>query len=481
MKTIKTMKQAKPVKKDMATKLTEEQCKTPYVYKRHFKYLAQVGSKYLKMWATEKDAKKAVEKYLGCKVSKKLRSVAVNLDKWIERFKLIQDKFKDWYPADFTNAVEMRLQNPDFAWSSSILYHIALRGKEAKFRELMVQAWTNLPKDDRACLQCLGSVRSSENSRAAKLIHACCSQVASRMQGRSAAERDWWKRNVHRMVGFHSGWLPLLQQLKIIRKVGRKKKTTSQYVMKAKQAMKCRKKSMKKSTQKAKKAKADRKATKTRSSSVFDGDAKVEKHGTMLNYGGPNRYKPIPFSTRLHTPRFAGLAYLLRIVQAEPIPRSLATWTQSIMSVQSQAARLRAKGISSGPLLNSHSYSFLWLVRLHLIVELMAAKRRLRWAGTFELWRFAKAFPDQCKWINTLRKKKNVQTLGQLVRLLQYKRPIEFLTMDLCLSGDRELMKVEPTEIKRCSRRIATKRKDPFGLPLPHTNIWEAETFKSNM
>ena len=371
----------------------------------------------------------------------------------------------------------MRLQNPDFACSSGILYHIALRGKETKFKELMVKVWTRLLKDDRACLQRLGSAQSSENCRAAKLIHAICCEVASRMQGRSAAERNWWQLNVHRMVGYHAGWLPLMQQLKIIRKVrtyktmkGARKKPASKYMMKAKQVMKSMNKSMKKSTQKAKQAKAGRTATRTRSSSVFDSDPKVKKPRKMLNYGGLYRYQLVPFSQRLHVPRIEGLAYLLHLVRAEPIPRTLQTWTESIASVQSQAARLRANGISSSILSKSDSYAFLWLVRLHLLVELVAAKRRIQWKRDFPLWTFAKAFPDQCTWITTIRNKKNLRTLGQLVRLLQYKRPIEFLTMDLCLCGDRDLKDVEPAAMKRCSRLIAMKRKDPFCLPLPHTH-----------
>ena len=447
-----------------------------YVYKRGDKYMAQVGGKYLNMWDSEAEAQKVVEKYLGGPSKKKKRSCTVSLDDWIVRFRLIQRQFKDWLPADVTGAVDMRQQNPDFAWSSGILYHIALRGKETKFRELMVQVWSRLPKDDQACLQGLGSVRSTENDRAAKLIHAICCEVASRMQGRSAAERNWWTLNIHRMVGHHSGWLPLLQQLNVIRKTPAcknmkdvRKKPASKRIMEGKQVKKSikkpMKKSMKKSMQKAKKAKADGKATRTRSSSVFGTvrlDYAVKKPRKMLNYGGVFQYQLVPFSPKLHTCGFVRLAHLLRILRAEPIPGNLQSWVDTIRSVQTQAARLA--------LSNTDSYSFMWIVRLHLVVELMAAKRRLQFPMSFPLWTFKSAFPDQCQWVTTIRRKKSLRNVGQLMRLLQYKRPIELLTMDLCICGDPDLKDVSCDAMRRCSRLIAKKRKDPFLFPPPHTH-----------
>ena len=436
--------------------------------------MAQVGDEYLGMHDSEAAAKSAVEKKLGHRVvGPRGRQAGYRADAWVNCFQVVQGIFKNWYPADVAGAIQMRQQSPDFAWGSGILYFIALLGKETKFRELMVKEWRRLSKDDQMCLLRLVSSVIAEHHRAAEIVHAVCSRVATKMQNRTDADRDWWNMHIHRFVGYHAGWLPLLQQVQILKKTKtlKAKKTIMKVLMtktlKAKktimklkvpktQTFKAKKTIMKvpKGKTSMKKAtKKDRKkldSPKSRRSSEFGGAVTGVSRG-QFTYNGQLWYKIVPFSPRIHARRLLRMAQIFNIMRSQPSPHDLVSWVESVRSMQTQAAPHVAK---------TDSYKFLWAIRIYMLVELAASHRRLQFKPSFPMRRLAKGFPDQCQWINFLSRNLRITKVGDLLRKLKYKKPVEFLTMDLCICGDVALKQVTAAQIKKSTKIIKRTSKD---------------------
>ena len=161
--------------------------------------------------------------------------------------------------------VKYRAKNAGFASAPGPCYIIAIRGKETPFREAVIQEWRAVSLQARLSLALLagfaGKKPDKDVVQAARVVHKATGashipnnlqlytttiivadpwdicrvgvgwfwrgmrdtdQVLSgacrRMKGK---DRSFWYRHVHRGVTHHSGWLPLMQRLRIIKKTSR--------------------------------------------------------------------------------------------------------------------------------------------------------------------------------------------------------------------------------------------------------------------
>ena len=69
-------------------------------------------------------------------------------------------------------------------------------------------------------------VGKPESIKSARAIYNILRGAAGKLDG-DAEEHDYWAKHVHVGVNHHSGWVPLLLRLKVIRKVAGNKKRRS--------------------------------------------------------------------------------------------------------------------------------------------------------------------------------------------------------------------------------------------------------------
>ena len=446
-----------------------------YVYRRKKKFLAQVGIKYLGLHATEKAAKGAVIKYLQSRKPraslqstklkkprstfqmaklKKARSKVSKLANWVQRFDvLVNDIFKGWVPADYVGIIKLRKSKPEFTMCSSVLYSIAIRGKEWPFRKAVSECWQALSAKDKTDLWLLESHVPTESARAARVVHKVC---AAAVRSMTKEDRTFWNASTNRHVGHHSGWVPLMRRLGIIKAMQNKTKS-----------------------------KDKKKNAPSRVPSKFSRSSPevLPRSSKVLRFSGcTKRYQIVAFNRAKHTPRFRTLASVMHLLRSQAAPRSLIEWVKTMGSVRQMLKQMRgARDVA-----NADSYTFLWFARAHFLgeVSMWRGQRGLEPSKKLKLSEFSQGFPDQCKWISSLALHFKAKTLGTLVSKLKYKRPAVFLCMDTCVFGDAGLRHYSLDELKRLRPQFKRKRvelqKANGGLE-PHPVITMKEVRKEQL
>lgn len=167
-----------------------------------------------------------------------------------DRMALLCEVFRGWVPADLENAVSFRGRASFLQACGPAAYVAGLVGKEARWRDAVLEIWEAMPSSERVRLHTMGSRDRTLALDGARALHAFLSLVVVRWAGWSIPrlgllnwpvdikkeitpptprqqavveeDRRWWKHNVHRNVIRHFSPGPLAQQLGIIRKMARR-------------------------------------------------------------------------------------------------------------------------------------------------------------------------------------------------------------------------------------------------------------------
>ena len=376
------------------------------------RWVAQHGrGGFLGSFAEQRDAAAAYAEATG-RLERKPKGAATDLEAQAARFVALLHVYQAEVPGDLETAVSERVRCPALAHLAPLLQQVSLRGKEGPWKAALRQVWLASPGSSGSAgppLLALGSAVQAEAEPAARLAHAILADACRAMVG---VDRDPWISNLGRSVSHHSGWLPLMASYGVLREASGRDR--------ARLAL-----------------------------------------GKMGKF-----YSVVPFSRDVHVPRFRHAHLVATLLNVEGAPRTLSEWGRSVARVRHAvlerglslpgALTGRKSSESTGSLESTESggqgYHWPWYVRSHLLVEMRAAGiPRLVVDRDVGATQFAAMFPDQGRWVKAY--SADGSSLQGIVARLQYKGPVELLTMHLCLCGDAAVT-AQPPELLRTNVQL---------------------------
>jgi len=202
-----------------------------YSYGRHGPMVARIGPKYLGSFSSAAAAAAAVAREMS-KTGKTTVSAKSLLKaqgkqegpKFAKmRFRIIKRIFKHWRPNDLVSSQKLsKLRQARLLVAApGPLWNYFILGKETKYRLGVLSGWARLSSGEKAALGVVGDVSmfgKPESIAAARTIYTVLRDAAGKLNG-DLDEHDYWAKHTHTGVTHHSGWLPMLQRLKILKKV----------------------------------------------------------------------------------------------------------------------------------------------------------------------------------------------------------------------------------------------------------------------
>ena len=170
----------------------------------------------------------------------------------------------------------------------------------------------------------------------------------------------------------------------------------------------------------------------------------------------------MPFHDPVHVLKFASMSKIQHTMVGVDTPRSLDDWVMGLKQVSNSQCKKSIR-----------SYGFLWLYRSYLYAETRAAGiKRLAVSGKNTVGDLQRGFPDQCKWMSRFACATTLKCtkVSALLKQLNYKDPIEHLTMDLCILGS--IRKWSPGDISSAQEQFKKELRemDEPGRPA-HTAV----------
>ena len=194
-------------------------------------YVAKIGPTYLGTFNSPAEAAAAAALELSKKKRKKVSATSLQKVKGNQqgpkfvkaRFRALKSIFKHWRPNDLVSSQKLSKlhQARLLVAAPGPLWNFFILGKETQFRLRVLSGWAQLSLGKKVALGIVGNAAmfgKPESIAAAKNIYSVLRDAAGKMTG-VIDEHDYWATHTHTGVRHHSGWLPLLQRLKIIKKV----------------------------------------------------------------------------------------------------------------------------------------------------------------------------------------------------------------------------------------------------------------------
>lgn len=229
---------------------------------------------------------------------------------------------------------------------------------------------------------CTALAKTKHHHHSPASLHALLSTLAHGLEDVSMSA---WSQNLSRGVGHHSGWLPLLQRLGFLRKLGRSP------------------------------AHAKRK---------------------VLHLGeGKQSYTIVPLAGNPLLKR--KLQQVLDLNSISMTPPT--TWREWCDGNQQLLRAFNAQPALTGPAVG---YSQLWLARSYMFLlrrRLSAARSKLHVTadvGKMTVRKFASMAPDQGDWVHRFCKRAGV---AKALKQLNYRGPLELFSMKLCLYASQHV------------------------------------------
>ena len=172
----------------------------------------------------------------------------------------------------------------------------------------------------------------------------------------------------------------------------------------------------------------------------------------LLTFGSEHMYELLPFDEQFHVRKFVDLSKLHSVHLALEAPKTLNDWMSAVQIGQRSTH------------MGGDSYSYLWMLRAHLIAEMRASRiRGLGYNSKNTVADMRRAFPDQCQWLDRFCESKN-QTIGAFLKSVQYKDSLEMFTCDACVLGDQIFRRGTLLDLQsKRSKIINAIKKSPAG------------------
>jgi hypothetical protein len=360
-----------------------------FFHARHRRWQLRLGrSGPAKSFATEAEAKESAREQ-GLTLTPRSKAGRSDLGDFVARFRAWWSVYDGHIPGDLAAAFSVRKQYPALPWEAPLLYQVILRGKEEPWAEAVLAAYKKDLSGMGATAVCvLSSAVDCEALPAARRIHAVLGAACRAMAG---VDRAVWARNVARNVGFHSGWLPLMQEYKVLQ------------------------------------------------------PAPSSTKGLMLGQSG-RRYSVTPFAAEVHLTLFRTANRIGLHLSSVELPHTVAGWRSTVQCLMQELTTRgwRLPGAiplrkSAGSAASAQSgYHWLWYMRTHLLAEMRANGINALQLGTGTSCEdLAAAFPDQGRWLRALGGR--YKTLSAALDACQHSGPVELFSMYCCLFADKKV------------------------------------------
>ena len=396
----------------------------------YFGVVRVVGTKkkmYFPRCDNQADAAAMVAEYLETEIKdiKLSKSERETPEQSADRVALVSGLFRGWVPADLDSAITFRRQASSLQASGPAAYVAGLLGKEDRWKKGLVQVWDAMPPAERLKLHGLGSRDKSMVQAGAQALHALLSmgfvlwagwsiprlrsmswpanlkaEMIPPTQAEHSAveeERQWWKLHVHRNIIHHLSLTPLVLQLGIVRKTG--------------------------------------------------------KRGSLLVGNDVGEfYSLVPFSAVAHTKPLQTMHSIGMLLNTLHLPRTNVAWAQAQEQANVAADRLNIK---------RSQYHWPWLVRTYLFAEMrhhgiMSLKVAQDW-NTKELQEAIK--PDQNEWLPLWMSNLAEDSLHKLLRRIRFTEPLEMLSIYACVMSDTTIMAYSSKQIQQRAGQIRQVRR----------------------
>ena len=142
--------------------------------------------------------------------------------------------------------------------------------------------------------------------------------------------------------------------------------------------------------------------------------------------------------------------------------RGLTTKKRKVKTVKKSKTSIRSsRQVEDGPL----TYTINWLVRAVLIGHMREAGIEWLRPGSSTVAQLAHAFPDQCRWVGRACRAMSLlpsSLVTEFAAALQYKGPLEYMTMRMCLYGGTYLSSIDPVWLRAQCRSLRSIATDHF-------------------
>ena len=388
-----------PKKRANQAKKTHTYSTQRYVYTNGGKFEARQGNTYYGRFDTQKKAAAAIPNLNKKRVRSKREHVAVSK----KRFTVLKRIFKTFRPADVSHIQTFRKANPLFCKAPGPLHMAVILGKEKSWRDAVLQEWSKLSAEKRLLMGMLatGNPQDALVLAAARNAHHVLAEACRAMTTVEIDEQKYWSMHVNRNVTHHSGWLPLMQRVKILRK---------------------------------------------KSVRACGGDL-------ALGSDGSSYYAIVPFCGATHVHTLSHLAKLQQCILGAQTPRTLDEWNGALQTFKKVAKSAAA----------ADGYEHLWCFRTAMFAEMHAANvKALSFSRKNTMRDVIRAFPDQCRWIRTYcgQRSEAHWSVTDFCKELKYDDALQFLTMDLCIFGsvghgvDPEVFEDMESKIQKIRRQL---------------------------
>lgn len=314
------------------------------------------------------------------------------------RFRALAAVFQGWVPADIASAVQMRGEREAecMVGLAPGIFVGALLGKEDRWRRCVLDVWTRLPECQR--LQMVGfetTNQTKQNEAASVMYHVFRDSLVAYAETARDGEREFWSLHVNRNVQHHHSLIPWAINYNLLKK-----------------QVKC-------------------------------------ANPVLCNQA--HRFRLVDFNAKVHAAPMLKLHRLGRSTQCNKIPATCAEWLSEFTAASARANQFK---------LSNKGYHWHWLVRTRLLVEMRnAGIDCLCVSADLDSNQVVQAMlPDQSHWLQLWMKSTN-NSLKKLMKVLDFKEPLEMLSCFACVLGDTSLNNASIDQITKSCTRIREARK----------------------
>lgn len=350
-----------------------------------------IKGQYMGIFPTELAAAKDVARRLKLgSVKDLLKKRAQYLDKAVSRFKAMRAFWNPeaFVPGDLESAIAHRSWSAAMFKAEPAFEVLSVLGKYGPWKDKLLAAWlrSGRPRKGELPLE-----------RRAAIISGVLRSACQDMSGEHLAD---WVQNCGRSVTHHSGFLPMLVRLRLIRPSLR-------------------------------------------------GELVLGVNGARYAFNG--KESSVQVSESLGC--LAGACDDLQDILAEP-PRTGAQW---LSMYKQYCAALTRHQVPRMGLTGVARYLLPWTFRVMCISRMRTQGIGSLTACGMTLTTFSSMFPDQGQWIKRARaltppKKRTVEGL---IQILGYTGPVELLTMYLCLCQDQALRKISVADLECTAGKVS--------------------------
>ena len=140
-----------------------------------------------------------------------------NPEQEIRLWRAVYPLFADWLPCDVVSLHEL-MKSKDGSRDirqSPALYQLWIRAKELEMREYILDWYSSQTPETLLQVLQLTSPVKSEAVRAGKLVYECLKEAIVKMK---SVDRTWANKNLNVHVGFHAGWLKMVQEVGVLKR-----------------------------------------------------------------------------------------------------------------------------------------------------------------------------------------------------------------------------------------------------------------------